>query len=347
MATILHVTTCYAGGVSRAIETAVRLVPGHEHHILWAGNEVPDGILYGSVESFPKRAWNYVSAMNKAIVRTSPDIIHAHSSWAGVVSRLASRGSAKLAYEPHCYKFDDPDAGRFLGAAFRGVEKALAGRADVTVVLSAHEDRLARSLSPSNLTHYVPNAPYISKASHIGATVGKREVAMVGRIASQKGPDFFGRVCQLVQQKDPSISFKWIGDGDDVQKETLVRTGVNVTGWLDREALAANLRTTGLYLHSAKYEGFPLSVLDAAAVGLPIVARRIAAIEDTLLWQVETVEEASKAVLLVFSDSEVRSRALHGGEALLAVMNEDSQAEALSNLYSDLQKNDLRAVGLA
>lgn len=344
MARILHVTTCYAGGVSRAIETAVRLAPSHEHHILWAGTEEPPQDLYDSVTAFPSMVLRYLSVLNEAIVRISPEIIHAHSSWAGVVARLASRGRSKLAYEPHCYKFDDPDVNDVLRVTYRGVEKLLARRADVTVVLSDHERRLAKSLSTRMPTHYIPNAPFLREPADVQGHSEKREVTMIGRIAPQKDPGFFAAVCEAVKSTDPTISFKWIGDGDIPQKRLLLQTGVEVTGWLDRESLASQLRETGLYLHSAKYEGFPLSILDAAAMGVPIIARDIAAIEGTPLWRVGSVEEASKAVRLILNDKSHRTRARQSGEDLLVVMNEESQAEALQDLYANLADTDQEKV---
>ena len=50
----------------------------------------------------------------------------------------------------------------------------------------------------------------------------------------------------------------WLGDGDPALRERLRAGGVEVTGWLPREATFARLGAADLYLHSARWEGFPL-----------------------------------------------------------------------------------------
>jgi glycosyltransferase involved in cell wall biosynthesis len=45
--------------------------------------------------------------------------------------------------------------------------------------------------------------------------------------------------------------------------------GVEVTGWLPEEEVRARLATATAYVQSSRWEGLPLAVLQAMAVGLP------------------------------------------------------------------------------
>lgn len=194
-----------------------------------------------------------------------------------------------MLYEPHCLKFTDPGSSTGYRAFYWLAERVLGPRTDTFVVLSPQEDRLARRLAPRARRVMLPNAPQEGLAPPPSAR--DRTVVMSGRIAPQKAPAWFAEAARTAQRLDPSVEFRWIGDGDPDQRAELTDSGVIVTGWLDRDQLGDELARAGVYLHSASYEGFPISVLDAAACGTPIVVRDIEAFEGTSLRRTATPAE--------------------------------------------------------
>jgi glycosyltransferase involved in cell wall biosynthesis len=59
----------------------------------------------------------------------------------------------------------------------------------------------------------------------------------------------------------------------------LKAVGVEVTGWkTTREEVFGALATGHVFLHTAAWEGRGLSILEAEAIGLPVVARRVPAL---------------------------------------------------------------------
>jgi glycosyltransferase involved in cell wall biosynthesis len=332
---ILHVTECYAGGVSRAINTVVDLTPQFEHHLLWSGDEAPsESFGFASVSELSSGFSARVRDVRLTVSRVKPDVVHAHSSWGGVYSRVWPIGSPVI-YQPHCYKFDDPESSTIGRKFFRFAERALSRNASAVAVLSAHEDRLARSLDKRVPIYFVPNVPTLSPSTttNLGDI---EEIVMIGRVSRQKDPGFFAEVARNVRRALPSVSFRWIGDGTTLDREPLDREQIAVSGWLNAEDLTATLSRPVVYFHSARYEGFPLSVLDAAALRLPIVARAIPALEGTALRQVVTVQEAADALIAVCTNPSERELAVQGGQELIAVMNRTSQAEALKRMYSEV-----------
>ena len=87
---------------------------------------------------------------------------------------------------------------------------------------------------------------------------------MVGRIAPQKDPKFFADVVAELRKDDVPLEAVWIGDGDGDLRRLLTEARIRVTGWLSPSGVEELLRGS-VYVHSARYEGFPLSILDAAA----------------------------------------------------------------------------------
>lgn len=333
---ILHLTECYAGGVSRAIETIVDLTPEAEHHLLWRGDEQPaEALAYASRTDLPEFVPAAIRRVREVVDAIEPDLLYAHSSWAGMFARI-TRLPVPVIYAPHCYKFDDESQPAPLRAAYRLAERALSPRSARTVVLSPHEQALAKSLNARVPTHYVPNVASLEPTPDHPATgfAVSHDVIMIGRLSKQKDPDFFARVASRVHDVAPDTRFRWIGDGEAEKRASLEAAGVEVTGWLVGDALAAELARPSLYLHTALYEGFPLSILDAAAFEHPIAARAIPAFEGLGLPTATSPEDAALLVLDILAGGPHRAQAERAARYLRATMNRDAQRTALRTLYA-------------
>lgn len=332
MSIVLHITECFAGGVGQAIYTAAKLAPEHIHILLWAGDEEPREGVFAATFSLPVGFFARVLAVRQAVERNRPDVVHAHSSWAGVYARLLPLDT-RLVYQPHCYKFDDPDSAGPFRWAYRLAERVLAPRADTVVVLSPHEDALARALHPTGRRLLLPNVPTLRPDGTFARGSADR-FFMMGRLARQKDPDYFSRVSQVIVQQRPTAESVWVGDGDPVARRKLERAGVRVTGWLDRAELNQLLSEGGVYFHSASYEGFPLSILDAAAFDVPVVARSIDALRGAPIYQAGSERDAARRVVaLLGGDEGLMEEARQANLDLLQQMSDERHASGLASLY--------------
>jgi glycosyltransferase involved in cell wall biosynthesis len=330
---ILHVTQAYGGGLSRAIEQIVALTPQHEHFLLGKGVEI-DSAGQGGFRAVRLLPANHLEAMRNLIATAGelmPDVVHAHSSWAGMYAR-AVKLPIPVVYEPHCYAFEMEGVVKRI--AYFSAEWLLARRLATVVVLSEHESKLARKLSHSGRQVYLPNVPSLPIVVQEAGHKRDRSVVMVGRLCQQKDPAYFAELAHIVHGLDPTIDFRWIGDGDAAHRATLLHAGVVVTGWLNGTELASELSTAGCYVHTARYEGFPLSVLDAAAQRVPILARAIPAFDGSRLRQVRTIQQMAIEIVQVMDSGEFVAQLQILNDALLSEMNADRQVAALADLYS-------------
>ena len=108
---ILHVTECFGAGVGRAVKLRAQALPQAEHHLLWTGEETPTSSQWASTTELPASDLSRIRATALTTRQVNPDIVHAHSSWAGVYARVGVFGRP-VVYEPHCFKFDDPSLRR-------------------------------------------------------------------------------------------------------------------------------------------------------------------------------------------------------------------------------------------
>lgn len=336
MATILHVTECFAGGVSRAIKQIASITPQHEHHLLWTGDETPaDTQGFASISPMPDSPIGRIQSVRKTTTELNADIVHAHSSWAGVYAR-ATRLPAYTIYQPHCYAFEDHQRPAAVNYLYYLAEKQLARRGDLTIALTEHERKLTRRLSARARVEILPNVASLRPEQPLARErlpIERLSVAMIGRICRQKDPDFFIHVADLARARQPGLRFTWIGDGDATMRAALEQHGIEVTGWLSAEQLAQRLGGDGIYLHSAAHEAFPLSILDAAAFGLPIVARHIAAFDGLDLLTGATPAECAELLMQTIAADAPWHEALDRSTALDTLMSPQRQAERLNRIY--------------
>jgi len=94
-------------------------------------------------------------------------------------------------------------------------------------------------------------------------------VISVGRICEQKAPEIFAELSVRVRLEVEHAHFVWVGAGDPQLEAMLRAVGVEVTGWVPQEEVCARLAAATTYVQTSHWEGLPLSVLQAMAVGLP------------------------------------------------------------------------------
>lgn len=336
---ILHITECYEGGVSRAMNSITVAAPSHEHFLVYSGTDSPAENFTGA-SRLPEGFIQRCKALKEAVDTLNPDIVHAHSSWAGVYSRVQGLG-VPVVYQPHCYASEMSSG--LKAAIFYAAERVLGGRTAGVAVLSPREQFLANRLSPNARHVRVPNTPSLNEKLFQEKVDSREIVLMIGRICKQKDPIHFAEVAREVKRLDPTIHFVWAGDGDYAPgRDALQDAGVQITGWLDALNLADIISAADVYYHSASYEGFPLSVLDAAQGSLPILTRDIPAFEGSALIQTGTVSHAATEILRILEDEEYRYEVSSMSVDLLESMSAEAQQIGLSELYRLDDSSDVR-----
>ena len=237
-------------------------------------------------------------------------------------------------YTPHCYAFERRDVSPPVRRAFWLVEAALAHNTDVIAACSRREARLARSLHRGGHVVLVPNI-----AEEQGPATGARRdpnlVAGLGRLSPQKDPDFFAAAVGALRAGRPGVAAQWIGGGDPTFMARLSREQVQVTGWVAKSEAMTRLGSAGLYLHSATWEGEPMALLEAHALGVPIVARAIPALSDAPPEALATTaEELAEVARAVMSGPEQARLNLAAWHQYFEDNTRDCQRHALLQAYS-------------
>jgi glycosyltransferase involved in cell wall biosynthesis len=145
----------------------------------------------------------------------------------------------------------------------------------------------------------------------------------------------------------PEVRFVWVGSGrleaglrrGLERLEPGVREGLVFLPWAPRPEFLEALSRATVYLHTARWEGLSLAILEAMAVGTPVVVRRgpgcHEVVEETGCGVVaRDAKEAADAVLALLADASARrALASRGRAAVRSTYNLERLVSDLAALY--------------
>ena len=348
MQTVIHVAESFGGGVSDAISSYATNTPELEHKLLYtkrSATPIDSKVL--TKFSFSRQLgdgfFSRIIEIRKYARANPQAVFHAHSSWAGLLTRLAtSKFKTPIIYTPHCYAFERTDVGMVTRFAFWVVELMLSLNTTVVAGCSPRESSLANRLGSRSV--YVPNvasAEFLdySQNTFDSTKVQRRKFIAIGRLTPQKGPEYFLEVVKLMQSEEPDAKFIWIGDGDPSHRSQLESNGVAVTGWISKSEIMAEISDSTACIHSAAWEGFPVSILETISLGVPVFARDIKPLQGfTALRLFESPRALSNAI--ANSNPSGFARILQAQKEMVASeFSNEVQAQRLLEVYSSSTQN--------
>lgn len=281
---VLHVTEALGGGITTAMLAMVESTPDIEHHLLARARSAHDvgvdtSAHVTSTTPLPRGPVAAVRAIRAAVRRIRPDVLHAHSSIAGALVRSARLPGVKVVYSPHCFAFERTDVSAVRRRTYAAIERALVPRTDVFAAVAPHELDLAAGLGHEHLA-YVPNRTIAADRPRATFSLPLR-IAAVGRLSAQKDAATFVRLSRYVRTHlDVPTEWTWIGGGEDRDEQVLRDADIDVTGWIPHDRLLGRLSSQQVYVHTAAWEAAPISILEAAALGLPMAVRSIPSLDS-------------------------------------------------------------------
>jgi glycosyltransferase involved in cell wall biosynthesis len=179
--------------------------------------------------------------------------------------------------------------------------------------------------------------------------IDDREV-VVGTVANytdQKDYPTLLRAARTVLDADAGVRFLVVGQGPDRTREAIERLhaelglgdGVRLLGY--RRDAHAVLAACDIFCLSSRYEGYPVALMEALALGLPVVATAVGGIADAVRDGVEGRLVApgepaalAAALLAVAADPNRRTAMGHASRARSALFDIRRAARRLEELYA-------------
>jgi glycosyltransferase involved in cell wall biosynthesis len=279
-----------------------------------------------------------VYELTKLCKSLQPQIIHLHSSKAGILGKFVSLFYKKaiVFYTPHGYSFIRKDINFIKKQFYYYIEKFttkfLGG---TTIACGDSEFEYAKKMGKTLLVRNGINIEYIlNKFNPTEARNKCITVGTVGRISYTKNPQLFNKIAL----NNPNLNFVWIGDGES--RKVISAPNISVTGWLNREEVFTYLNQLDIYVQTSLWEGLPIAPLEAMTFQKPILATNIGGNKDIVLHGktgfLFTNENDIQEYIEILKDAAIRKKMGKAGlKRCMENFDLNKNFTILKNIYSD------------
>ncbi|MCC7293951.1 MAG: glycosyltransferase family 4 protein [Phycisphaerales bacterium] len=221
-----------------------------------------------------------------------PDVVHTHSSKAGILGRRAAAeaGVPLIVHTIHGMSFNRTQSAP-VQRAYRWMERRVARHthAIITVADAMIEQSVAARIAPRErfvtirsgmeVDQFAPDAESRRHKRRLwGASEDAIVIGTIARLFDNKGYDEIIRAMPEIVARCPSARFVWVGDG--AQREAY-RRRLESLGLLDRvffaglvapRDVASHVRGFDLLVHASRWEGLPRAAVQALLCEVPVVS---------------------------------------------------------------------------
>jgi glycosyltransferase involved in cell wall biosynthesis len=246
----------------------------------------------------PNRDAALVPELVRTFRRLRPDIVHTHNPKPGVLGRIAARAARvpRVVNTVHGL-YAQPNDPWPRRAVVYGLERIAAFCSDAELVQNVEDLPVLRSVGVrEHKLHLLGNgidltrfdAARISPAARIdlrgqwGADDGTIVCGIVGRLVAEKGYREVFDAARRLQKSAPQLRFVVVGPVDADKTDALTPEAIaaaerigNVHFAGSHDDIEACYAAFDMYALASYREGFPRSAMEAAAMGLPVVATDI------------------------------------------------------------------------
>ena len=362
---VLHVAETIRGGIATYLNELhphqrKSLGGGNVHYVIPSGHRADlVGIDDAEITEFNRSdrgisgVLRMVLATLRAVHRLQPDVVHLHSSFAGLVLRpvlLLKRKGPRVVYCPHGWAFSR-ETGWLSHQVAKLTEGILAKITDRIICISRDEykEGVRAGIEADRLV-LVHNG--ISKDRPLVDTVSaiwpseKTRVLFIGRLDRQKGYDLLTEAARALEDV---VDVRIVGAsviGKYKDEGRALPSNVSLLGWQDRHQIEAQLEKADLVVIPSRWEAFGLVAVEAMRAAKPIIAFRIGALPEIVEDGVTGVlcEPVSAAQLVEGFRRALKldlpAVGLRGYERFRQLYDIEKTHRVLNQVYVDLGRGD-------
>ena len=333
----------------------------------------PEGILVGWANQIPDltRFWipNFVREVRpiqdsitllklwRLFRRERPDIVHTHSSKAGILGRLAARlaGVPVIFHTYHGFGFNDFQP-RLIKTLYIWLERITGRVTNQTVIVSyanakrAEDSGIVRNndwilcRDAISLEQFMQPGPRRTKLREWNVPEDRVVAGMVACFKPQKSPLDFVEVAARVLKETDRVHFIMAGDGElrpaiEARIRDLgISSHITLLGW--QKDMPEVYRNLDVVVLTSLWEGLPCVFSEAMAAGLPIVATQVDGAREAIidgdngfLHGPHDVEGMAKSVLKLVENPALREAMGSRGKSRVSEFDIDTSVRALESAY--------------
>lgn len=354
---------------------------GHEVHLISGPTEGPEGSLAGRARAglyhfeelpdlvrqvSPLRDFAALRSLRRRFELLRPDVVHTHSSKAGVLGRIAAdlAGVPLIVHTIHGMSFNRTQ-GELTSVMYAAAERHCARRCHgiVSVADAMTRQALAAGVGQPGQYHTIRSGMVTADfdpVKHDGRELRRQWgvsdadvlVGTVARLFVNKGYEQLIPIMSLAAQRSLPLKFVWVGDGAQraMYEVELSRRGLRdrviITGLLPPSEMPRVLSSIDLLAHTSQWEGLPRAVVQAMLMEKPAISFDIDGGPEVVipgetgeLVQLGDLEGFAGAIERLAADEALRKRyGVTGRARCLAEFDHRVMVERLEALYGELAR---------
>jgi len=315
--------------------------------------DLPSGILettghYG--HNLMAEVARYSEVGENFAIEDDFDLIHAHDWMTFPAAIRAKRATGKpLVIHVHSVEYDR--SGDHVNQSIFDIEKIGMQEADHVIAVSHYTRNLILyqyGIAPDKVSvvHNAVSRRSTGKVYHVTRPHHEKVVLFLGRVTSQKGPDFFVEAAARVLEKMSHVTFVMAGSGDMlprlIERVGELRLGrhFHFTGFLNGHDVERMYAMSDLYVMPSASEPFGLSPLEAMIYDVPVIISRQAGVNEVLphaltvnFWDVDDI---ANKILAVLKYPVLSRELLRNGRTDLKKIRWEVAAEQIQRIYNKL-----------
>ena len=316
----------------------------------------------------PVSDWRARRELAEMLAEIRPDVVHTHSSKAGILGRLAARnaGVPIIVHTIHGMSFNRTQPWP-LRLACRRLERYCARFTDrlIVVARAMTAQALAARLAPAGkfVTVYSGMQTDWYNPDHHdrravreswGVAADEIVIGTVARLFRNKGYEqLIPAMAEATKQVPHGLRFVWVGDGAkraeyERQLEAAgLRPRVHLTGLLEPRDVARMLAGMDMVVHASQWEGLPRVAVQAMLMQRPVIGFDIDGTPEVVLPDrtgalvpLNDVRRLAEAIVALAGDKDRRERLGRAGRELcLQRFDHNAMVDAIERVYEELARD--------
>ena len=309
----------------------------------------------------PVYDWRACTELMRIFKRIRPDVVHTHSSKAGILGRWAAARARVpvIVHTIHGMSFNRTQkaATRWL---YRWLERRVAGRttAFVTVADAMTDQAVAAGLGSADRfttirsgmeTDLFSPRPHLRERHRRKWRVAPDEIVVgtIARLFKNKGYEEIMAAMPAAIAREPRLRFVWVGDGScrrlyERRLEAMgVRDRVYLAGLIDPREVASHINGFDILLHASRWEGLPRTLVQGLLCEVPGVSfdndgapEVVIPNETGILVPFGDTRRLAEAIVTVAADPTLRRELGRRGRARCAAMFDwGTMVDQIESLY--------------
>jgi len=376
---IFHVITkLELGGAQKVTLMTLERLPRDRYELALITN--PEGLLVDWANRIPglKRFWipslirevqpvqDFLTLVSlwRLFRKERPDVVHTHSSKAGILGRWAARlaGVPSIFHTAHGFGFND-----FQRPLVRKIYiwlERITGRISTKLVVVSYANAVKGEkngvLKPGDwllcrdaiaVADFMQSGPRRMRLANWGVGKDKITVGMVACFKPQKSPVDFVDVAAEVLKSSPRAHFIMAGDGElrpQIEERIQARgiaNHITLLGWMSESDMPELYRNLDVVVLTSLWEGLPCVFSEAMANALPIVATNVDGAREAIvheesgfLHEPHDIRGMAQSVLRLIENEQLRQTMGERGKARVMEFDIGTSVANLETAYRECLK---------